>query len=343
MTLLWKFDKYWSLADVRTALSRGADINCKGGIYVEPVLMRAVWAKRDDVVAFLLEQPGILVNATNNNGEAALHYALYHANERILRMLLKAPGVNADVSTEGETLLMTAVSMACGHMPWHMPIDRKAGSTQGQQGFLRCVKAIALAAGVNLDTKNEQGHALEDVARGRADVLRTLQQARRKREEEKGEKGGRKKEMEVILRKHEMELRLSKEVEDEVVKEAQEKRENMEKEYTNKLAALAKEKQEKVDKLEQELKEKQEFIAKKRQRRFEALTKEMMTCSIGEKEVAFRPQAPDCPVCFDPMAPPVRIFSCAGGHLLCGNCRPRITVSMSTRTIYLERRKFIFG
>ena len=48
------------MTDVRTALSRGADINCKGGIYVEPVLMRAVWAKRDDVVAFLLEQPGIL-------------------------------------------------------------------------------------------------------------------------------------------------------------------------------------------------------------------------------------------------------------------------------------------
>merc|ERR1719430_712839 len=121
-------------------------------------------------------------------------------------MLLKAPGVNADVSTEGETLMMTAVSMACGHMPWPIPIDRKAGSTQGQQGFLRCVKAIALAAGVHLDTKNEQGHALEEVARGRADVLRTLQQARRKRGEEgKEERGGRKKEMEVILRKHELE------------------------------------------------------------------------------------------------------------------------------------------
>ena len=283
MTQLWKFDKYWSLADVRTALSRGADINCKGGIYVEPVLMRAVWAKRDDVVAFLLDQPGILVNATNNNGETALHYALYHANERMLKMLLKAPGVNADVSTEGETLLMTAVSMACGHMPWHMPVDRKAGRTQGQQGFLRCVKAIALAAGVNLDTKNEQGHTLEEVARGRADVLRTLHQARRKRQEKKG---GRKKEMEAILRKHELELRLSKEVEEEVVKEAKEKREQVENEYTTKMAALVKEKQEKVDKLEQELKENQEFISKKRQSRFEAFTKEMMTCSIGEKEMA---------------------------------------------------------
>ena len=34
--------------------------------------------------------------------------------------------------------------------------------------------------------------------------------------------------------------------------------------------------------------------------------------------------APECPVCYEPMAPPVHIYQCARGHLVCGNCRPQI-------------------
>ena len=37
-------------------------------------------------------------------------------------------------------------------------------------------------------------------------------------------------------------------------------------------------------------------------------------------------ESPICPVCFEPMSPPARIFQCGGGHLLCGRCRPRIQV-----------------
>ena len=111
MTQLWRFNKDWSVAGIGLALSRGADINAKGGTLVEPILMKAVWAERYDVVAFLLKQPGILVNTTNINGDTALHYALYDANERMMRMLLEAPGVNPDAEKRGETLLMTAMSI----------------------------------------------------------------------------------------------------------------------------------------------------------------------------------------------------------------------------------------
>ena len=41
------------------------------------------------------------------------------------------------------------------------------------------------------------------------------------------------------------------------------------------------------------------------------------------------PLAPTCPVCFEQMSPPTRIFQCGGGHLLCGQCRPRIQVGDS--------------
>ena len=34
--------------------------------------------------------------------------------------------------------------------------------------------------------------------------------------------------------------------------------------------------------------------------------------------------APECPVCYESMAPPVHIYQCARGHLVCGNCRPQI-------------------
>ena len=38
------------------------------------------------------------------------------------------------------------------------------------------------------------------------------------------------------------------------------------------------------------------------------------------------PAAPDCPICYELMTPPTRIFQCGAGHLLCGTCRPRLQV-----------------
>jgi len=32
-----------------------------------------------------------------------------------------------------------------------------------------------------------------------------------------------------------------------------------------------------------------------------------------------------CPVCLETMRPPLQIFSCANGHLICSNCKPRVT------------------
>ena len=34
--------------------------------------------------------------------------------------------------------------------------------------------------------------------------------------------------------------------------------------------------------------------------------------------------APECPVCYEPMSPPLHIYQCARGHLVCGTCRPQI-------------------
>merc|ERR1719347_1092148 len=33
---------------------------------------------------------------------------------------------------------------------------------------------------------------------------------------------------------------------------------------------------------------------------------------------------PSCPVCYETMKPPVQIFSCRNGHLVCSSCKPRV-------------------
>ena len=50
------------------------------------------------------------------------------------------------------------------------------------------------------------------------------------------------------------------------------------------------------------------------------------------------PPAPDCPICYEPMVPPTRIFQCGAGHLVCGGCRPKIQVftSWEIRNIFFK-------
>ena len=38
-------------------------------------------------------------------------------------------------------------------------------------------------------------------------------------------------------------------------------------------------------------------------------------------------EIPECPVCLSPMLPPVKIFSCERGHLICERCKPRVVVN----------------
>merc|ERR1712086_862562 len=33
---------------------------------------------------------------------------------------------------------------------------------------------------------------------------------------------------------------------------------------------------------------------------------------------------PSCPVCLESMRPPLRIFTCGNGHLVCSGCRPKV-------------------
>ena len=60
----------------------------------------------------------------------------------------------------------------------------------------------------------------------------------------------------------------------------------------------------------------------------ESLRKELQSKLI--KSVGIDPGSgslsliPECPVCLDPMAAPVQIFTCSNGHLVCGDCGPQV-------------------
>jgi len=54
------------------------------------------------------------------------------------------------------------------------------------------------------------------------------------------------------------------------------------------------------------------------------LENDNLTSERKKRRVGAPPPLPECPVCFEAMAPPVQIHQCGMGHLVCGGCRPRV-------------------
>merc|ERR1719500_186199 len=53
--------------------------------------------------------------------------------------------------------------------------------------------------------------------------------------------------------------------------------------------------------------------------------KEALTATLMERARSQSSLVPDCPVCLVKMAPPLQIFNCSNGHLICNLCKPRVT------------------
>ena len=147
-------------------------------------------------------------------------------------------------------------------------------------------------------------------------------------------------------------VRKNKEAEEEMSKEVRLRKEKVEKEFQDKIEALAREikimedeKQKKVVQINLELVERQKALSEanhdelnKLAKKHKAENADMVEHILdNEAEVAEEdeedveaedpaPAAPDCPICYELMSPPTRIFQCGAGHLVCGTCRPRLKV-----------------
>ena len=75
MSPLWELCRDGKLAEVRSSLARGEDVNSKDSCGSTP-LMWAVRNKHNSIVKLLLDQPAVDVNVKDNDGKTALHWAL---------------------------------------------------------------------------------------------------------------------------------------------------------------------------------------------------------------------------------------------------------------------------
>ena len=90
--------QHGTVAEVKAALKRGADVNAE--IVNETGLVMAVASKNNSVVTLLLKTPSIDVNWKDkgiNGGWCALLEAVNWQNIAALKMLLSVPGIDMNI------------------------------------------------------------------------------------------------------------------------------------------------------------------------------------------------------------------------------------------------------
>ena len=110
MPRLCELSRNGNLADVKSALTRGEDINEKDSDG-RTALIWAVAFEHNSVVKLLLDQRAVDVNVKDNDGRTALHWAARYNNAEGARMLLLHKDFNSANVTDngGLTALMYAV------------------------------------------------------------------------------------------------------------------------------------------------------------------------------------------------------------------------------------------
>ena len=345
------------LSSARKAIERGADVTYhQDG---NTCLMVAVSRDNEELVSLLLEQPGIDVNAKMSGGQTALHrFSRSFGTPAILRLLLDFPGIDREAQDElGRTPLMSSILYGSA--------AKFAEFLKTPEILLNDVFLPGLLEGKS-EMQNmfaeEQRKREEHVRRENERQEKVKQEEKKKK---KGQKRKRKvfnevkqwKEMKLARRRQneavEELIRKNKEAEEEMSKEGRVRKEKVEKEFQDKIDALAREikimedeKQKRVVQMDQELAERQKTLSKENQDELDNLTKKhkaenadklenMLDNEDGEgeeegedypKAAPQAPVAPDCPICYELMLPPTRIFQCGAGHLVCGTCRPRLQV-----------------
>ena len=340
----------------KKCLERGADVNLqKRG---QTCLMVAVKAKNSELVSLLLEQPGINVNAVDLTlrGETVLHKAAQSfCGPAILRMLLDFPGIDGEARDgRGQTPLMR--SYVCGDA---------AQFAEFLKTPKILLSGMRVPSYYNLDLQfmldNEQKKREDE----KEEKRRNLEKVEREEKKKKDSKRKRKvfneaekwKKMQLARRRQKAAVqelvRKNKEAEEEMSKEGMMRKERAEKEFQDRIDAFVREiedqKQKMVVQMDQELVNRKESLSKENQDKQKHLEKKHNAENLDmfdnmldneddnakedaeEEEDAVQavhqaPAAPDCPICYELMTPPTRIFQCGAGHLVCAACRPRLQV-----------------
>merc|ERR1719430_2336310 len=91
--------------------------------------------------------------------------------------------------------------------------------------------------------------------------------------------------------------------------------------------------QNRLEKVKQQLEQQKQQLEKHRarsgaelaeiQNRKESL-KTMMSQQVVDGNDSLRNMVPECPVCFERMNPPMQIYTCGNGHVICSVCKEKV-------------------
>ena len=344
---------------VRASLSRGSNVNLRGpGTNNKTCLMAAMQRQDTAVASLLLAQPNIDVNATDSRNWTALHFAVYDETASFMKLLLTNPAINLErKNSHGHTPLMLAVikgKTICVKVLLDIPgIDLDTKDLKGRplKTFAMERPSIGMLF-VEAMTKRED--SVEDEVGRKRTKLDENPVNKKKRKSNQLDATARQASLWVELKKFrlkqnktlEEERVKNRETEEAMAREGEEARERAAREFKVKISDLVKANHEEMARMDQQVQERQERLTRENQERLIHLKKrqqeeesQMLTALLGqdskdEEEVVddvaqaahIPPPAPDCPICYEPMAPPTRIFQCGAGHLVCGTCRPKLQV-----------------
>ena len=131
MCSLWDTCIRGDIRAARLAVQGGADVNERDGVTMTP-LMWAAHRGKADISELLLQQPGINIDCSDEDGRTAMHHACLFGRLEVLRMLLAArsQGSVNQLDKGGDTPLMSA----------------------SNYGHVECVRLMVSVAGVDLET-----------------------------------------------------------------------------------------------------------------------------------------------------------------------------------------------
>ena len=92
--------------------------------------------------------------------------------------------------------------------------------------------------------------------------------------------------------------------------------------------------QEKVERLEREQKKEMDALEDKQNQKTEEIEKQIADYERSKNGHLSNTKLPECPVCLEEMKPPMRIFSCTNGHLICDDCKASVSVCTHCRLPY---------
>ena len=320
---------------VESILASGnVDINsCDGNFYHNTPMHYAMGFNHINIVTRLLSCAQTKLDVTNKYGKTSLHFACASNCTSGIRILGRdyrcTPAILNMKNNDGDSALMSAV----------------AG------GHLESVREMSSLDGVDFDTRNREGETLLDVARrnNHAQIIQLLEQRNNVQDAAEVARNSNTlgnvslrdigdeidnieaiqavmiSEKQILQERHRKEItRRSEEQKSELDNFIQ-----IQKEEIDTLIVKQKEEMDELERIVLDNKRKKIVLEKKMQARF--------TTSTNSSPPAPSPDVPECPVCFEDMKPPIKIYNCTNGHLICADCKDRVTMCTNCREPYMGR------